>query len=283
MARPKKQESTSSTTSASASAVSAPNAAAEAFAKIEPELAALTPEELTPITVDIAAAVTAVLAAAPKILAHRDAIVEQLPLHPIEQIDELATYAQAAYYAHLLHSYANGSPEAAKALIDEAQKLREDLLVAAEALAHRGMLDADAVAGIRKGHGHADTAGDLTALAALFKASWSKVSSKTAVERTEVDRAEELGPAVMIAIAVRKSGAKSTDTEGQRARAFTLLARAYESCRRALFYLRWMESDTDTIAPSLFKKRAGRKPGAGKKEDEAESAAPEATDAAEAS
>jgi hypothetical protein len=283
MARPKKQESTSSTTSTSASAVSAPNAAAEAFAKIEAELAALTPEELTPITVEIPAAVTAVLAAAPKILAYRDAIVEQLPLHPIEQVDELETYAQAAYYAHLLHNYANGSPEAAKALIDEAQKLREDLLVAAEALAHRGMLDADAVAGIRKGHGHADTAGDLTALAQLFHASWSKVSSKTAVEKTEVDRAAELGPAVMIAIAVRKSGAKSMDTEGQRARAFTLLARAYESCRRALAYLRWMESDSDSIAPSLFKKRAGRKPGAGKKEDESTEAAPDATDAVEAS
>ncbi len=281
MARPKKQESTTTTTSTSAP--SAPNAAADAFAKIADELAALTPEELTPITVDVSAAVTAVLAAAPKILAYRDAIVEQLPLHPIEQVDELETYAHGAWYAHLLHNYANGSPEAAKAMIDEAQKLREDLLVAAEALAHRGMLDADAVAGIRKGHGHTDTAGDLTALAQLFKASWSKVSSKTAVEKTEVDRAEELGPAVMVAIAVRKSGAKSTDTDGQRARAFTLLARAYEGCRRAVTYLRWTEGDAESIAPSLFKKRAGRKPGAGKKEDEAEGAAPEATDTADAS
>ncbi len=280
MARPKKQESTPSTTSASAP--SAPNAAADAFAKIEPELAALTPEEIAPITVDVSAAVTAVLAAAPKILAFRDAIVEQLPLHPIEQLDELATYAHGAWYAHLLHTYANGSPEAAKAMIDEAQKLREDLLVAAEALAHRGMLDADAVAAIRKGHGHADTAGDLTALAVLFKASWSKISAKTAVEKSEVDRAEELGPAVMVAIAVRKSGAKSTDAEGQRARAFTLLARAYDGCRRAVSYLRWSEGDTDTIAPSLFKKRAGRKPG-GKKEDEAAEAAPEAAEASEAS
>jgi hypothetical protein len=285
MARPKKQESTPSltSTSTSASAPSAPNAAAEAFAKIEPELAALTPEELTPITVEIPAAVTAVLAAAPKILAYRDAIVEQLPLHPIEQLDELETYAHATYYAHLLHNYANGSPEAAKALIDEAQKLREDLLVAAEALAHRGMLDADAVAGIRKGHGHADTAGDLTALATLFKGSWSKVSSKTAVEKTEIDRAEELGPAVMVAIAVRKSGAKSTDTEGQLTRAFTLLARAYDSCRRAVSYLRWTEGDTDSIAPSLFKKRAGRKPGSGKKEEDAAEVAPGAAEATEAS
>ncbi|MEP7119529.1 MAG: hypothetical protein ABJE95_01415 [Byssovorax sp.] len=277
MARPKKQESTPSTTSASAP--SPPNAAADAFAKIEPELAALTPEELTPITVDVSAAVTAVLAAAPKIRELRDAIVEQLPLHPIAQLDELETYAHGAWYAHLLHTYANGSPEAAKAMIDEAQKLREDLLIAAEALAHRGMLDADAVAGIRKGHGHADTAGDLTALSQLFAASWSKVSSKTAVEKTEIDRAAELGPAVMVAIAVRKSGAKSTDTDGQRTRAFALLARAYDTCRRAVSYLRWMEADTDSIAPSLFKKRAGRKPGAGKKEEEAADAAPGATEA----
>jgi hypothetical protein len=279
MARPKKQESTPSTTSASAP--SAPNAAADAFAKIEAELAALTPEELTPITVDVSAAVTAVLAAAPRIREHRDAIVEQLPLHPIESLDELETYAHGAWYAHLLHNYANGSPEAAKAMIDEAQKLREDLLVAAEALAHRGMLDADAVAAIRKGHGHADTAGDLTALAQLFSASWGKVNSKTAVEKTEIDRAAELGPAVMVAIAVRKSGAKSTDTEGQRTRAFALLARAYDSCRRAVSYLRWSEGDADAIAPSLFKKRAGRKPG-GKKEEETTDVAAEATEAAEA-
>jgi hypothetical protein len=280
MARPKKQESTSSTSSTSAA--SAPNAAADAFAKIEPELAALTPEEIAPITVDVSAAVTAVLSAAPKIREHRDAIVEQLPLHPIEQLDALETYAHGAWYAHLLHNYANGSPEAAKGMIEEAQKLREDLLVAAEALAHRGMLDADAVAAIRKGQGHADTAGDLTALAHLFSASWGKVSAKTAVERSEIDRAAELGPAVMIAIAVRKNGAKTTDTEGQRARAFALLARAYDGCRRAITYLRWTEGDTESIAPSLFKKRAGRKPGSGKKEEGAESA-PEATEASDES
>ncbi len=280
MARPKKQESTPSTSSSSAP--SAPNAAAEAFAKIEPELAALAAEELAPITVDVSAAVTAVLAAAPKILAHREEIVEQLPLHPIEPIDELTTYAHGAWYAHLLHTYASGSPESAKAMIDEAQKLREDLLVAAEALAHRGMLDADVVAKIRKGQGHADTANDLTTLAQVFTASWSKVGSKTAVERSEVDRAAELGPAVMVAIDVRKHGAKSTDTDGQRTRAFALLARAYDGCRRALSYLRWAEGDADTIAPSLFKKRAGRKPGSAKKEEEVEVAA-EAAEAAEES
>ncbi len=75
MARPKKQESTPSTSSASAP--TPPNAAAAAFAKIEPEIAALKPDEIAPVTVDVSAAVTAVLSAAPKIREHREEIVEQ--------------------------------------------------------------------------------------------------------------------------------------------------------------------------------------------------------------
>jgi hypothetical protein len=269
MARPKKQD---ASPEASASAPSPPNAVADAFAKVEPELASVAAEALTPITVDIGAAVAAVTAASARIHEHRDAIAEQLPHHPIEHIDNLETYAQAAWYAHLVHTYVSGSPESAKALIDEAQRLREGLLIAAEALAHRGLLNADSVAKIRKGSGTVDMAGDLSGLSALFKESWGKVSSKTAVERTEIDRAAELGPAVLVALHARKNAGKAVDTADQRARAFALLEAAYDSCRRALAYLRWKEGDADAIAPSLHKKRPGRKPG-GKKDEEVEGAA----------
>jgi hypothetical protein len=279
MARPKKQDAPSSTAAAPA-APNAPNAAAEAFAKVEAELAALSAEELLPINLDISAAVTAVLSATPKIREHRAAIADELPQLPLASVDKLDTYALAAWYAHLAHTYAAQGPDAAKALIDEASKLREGLLIAAEALAHRGLLNADVVAKIRKGSGHVDTANDLVALAALFKSEWSKVSSKTAVEKSEIDRAEELGPAVMIAVAARKAGSKPGDSEGQRSRAFTLLANAYDDCRRALAYLRWKEEDADSIAPSLYKKKAGRKPGSGKKGAEGEPA--EAGEVAEA-
>jgi hypothetical protein len=263
MARPKKQESPAADNGAPA-ASSPPNAAAEAFAKIEPELAALDAEALAPPPADFGASVNAALAAAPRILAHREEMAEQLPKHPIALVDKLETYAQAAWYAHLLHTYSSNGPEALKALVEEATKLREGLLIAAEALAHRNLLDADAVARIRKGSGTADTAGDLGALAALFKDSWGKVSAKTAVERTEIERAAELGPAVMVAMHARKHAGKPIDTEAQRARAFTLLANAYDACRQALAYLRWKEGDADAIAPSLTKKKPGRKPGAAK-------------------
>lgn len=274
MARPKKQDSPAASNEATPSA---PNAAADAFAKVEPELASLAAEALAPVTIDLQSAVASVLAAAPRIREHHDAIVEQLPKHPISALEKLETYAQAAWYAHLLHTYSSASPESAKALIEEGTRLRDGLLIAAEALAHRNLLDADAVAGIRKGTGNVDLAGDLTALADLFRESWGKVSSKTAVEKTEIDRAAELGPAVLVASAAKKH--KTTDTEAQRARAFTLLVNAYDACRQALAYLRWKEGDADTIAPSLFKKRPGRKPG--KKEEETTEPTAEAHEAAE--
>jgi hypothetical protein len=268
MPRPKKQDDAAATQTSTAPA--APNVAADAFAKVEAELTALPAEGLAPVTVDLAAAIATVHAAAPRLRDHRDAIADQLPRHPLRALDELDTYAHAAWYAHLLHAYSSAGPESAKALTEEAAVLREGLLIAAEALAHRALLDADAVAKLRKA-ANADLAGDLTALAALFRESWGKVSSKTAVERHEIDRAAELGPAVLVATAAKKH--RNTDTELQRTRAFNLMASAYDTCRQALSYLRWKEGDLETLAPSLFKKRPGRKPG--KKEDEPETA-PEA-------
>jgi len=255
-----------------------PKATAEAFAQIKAELDALSADAVQPFDLDPVATVHNALAAAPKIQAFRDAIVEDLPKHPIEPLDNLESYALAAWYAHLVHTYASSDPETTKAMLEEATKLRDGLLIAAEALAHRDLLDADVIAKLRKSSAQADLAGDLVTLAALFTSSWGRVSSKTAVERHEVDRAAELGPAVMVAQASKK-GSKGVDTTDQRSRAFTLLTDAYDSCRRALTYLRWKEGDADSIAPSLTKKRPGRKPKKEAEPQEAEAEGEALTDA----
>src|SRR5690606_31608697 len=57
--------------------------------------------------------------------------------------------------------------------------LRENLLVAAEALAHRDLVSPSRVAEIRRGQGHHDTANDLIALAALFRESWATIHGRT--------------------------------------------------------------------------------------------------------
>jgi hypothetical protein len=261
MPRPKKLDTTTTP-----SPPSPPNAAAEAFAKVEPELAAASLVGLDPNALDVGATVAAIKAARARMIEHRATIVALLPHHPIDKLDELETYAEAAWYAHLVNAYMSAGPEAAKSLVDEATKLRQSLLIAAEALAHRSLLDADAVAKLRKSTSPADEARDLVTLASLFKSAWSAVSSKTAVDRSELERAIELGPAVSIVLSYRKHSGKSVDSLDQRNRAYVLLTDAYDTCRQAITYIRWKDGDADTIAPPLQKKRGARR--AGKKPEE---------------
>jgi hypothetical protein len=235
-----------------------PADAAAAFAKIEPETRALAPSTLKPITVDIPRAVAIAVGAVPHIHALREQVVVELPHFPIHKLDNIGVYALAAWYAHLLALPETSEKELA-ALIAESAPLREDLLVAAEALAHKGYLDKAAVAAIRSGQGNIDQANDLVALAALFTREWEKVKNRTTVEWAEVERAAVLGPQILVALGVRdQPGVKATDPTSpteRRARAYTLFVTAYDECRRAVHYLRWHEDDADVIAPSLFATR----------------------------
>ncbi|WP_437516454.1 hypothetical protein [Sorangium sp. So ce1099] len=239
---------------------SAPPQAAAAFDKALAEIEALSPDRLIPVNLDVPRVVSQVLGVSPGLLGLRPAIAEHLPTFEIALLDRLETYALAAWYAHLL-SLSSGDVESAlKPLLAEAAPLRENLLGDAEALARRGLLDAEAVADIRAGQGYIDTANDLVALSALFSASWSEIAGKTAATEEEVKRAGEVGPQLLAALGVREHGKGPGPTEAadKRARAFALLVRAYDQIRRAVAYLRWDEGDADEIAPSLYKGRTGR-------------------------
>ncbi|MGK3986025.1 hypothetical protein WME99_23465 [Sorangium sp. So ce136] len=238
----------------------APPQAAAAFDRILPEIEALSPDRLIAIKVDIPRAVSQVLGVLPGLLALRPAIAEHLQTHDVALLDRLETYALAAWYAHLQWLSSGGAENALKPLLAEAIPLRENLLGDAEALARRGLLDAATVAEIRAGQGHIDMANDLVALSALFSASWSAITGKTAATEEEVKRAGEIGPQLLAALGVREHGKGPGPTEAadKRARAFALLVHAYDQTRRAVSYLRWNEGDAETIAPSLYKGRGGR-------------------------
>lgn len=235
-----------------------PEEAAFAFARVGREMAELDGDKLAAINVDIPRAVVTALGALPALLALRPRIVAELPKFPIASLDKLHTYALAAWYAHLL-SLPPAPPENAhKGLVDKAAALRSDLLVAAEALTHRNLLDSKHVAQIRSGKGHIDMASDLVALATLFTNNWADVTGKTAVTLEEIERAAALGPELLIALGVREQAPERSPSQiaDQRRRAFTLLVRAYDDCRRAASYLRWSEGDAAKLAPSLFAKRS---------------------------
>ncbi|WP_437718483.1 hypothetical protein WMF45_19860 [Sorangium sp. So ce448] len=238
----------------------APLQAAAAFDKALSEIEALSPDRLIAINLDIPRVVSQVLGVLPGLITLKPAIAERLPQHDVALLDRLETYALAAWYAHLAWLSSGGAENALKPLLAEAAPLRENLLSDAAALARRGLLDADTVAEIRAGQGHIDTANDLVALSALFTASWSEVTGKTAATEEEVRRAGEIGPQILAALGVREHGKGPGPTEAadRRARAFSLLVHAYDQTRRAVAYLRWDEGDADSIAPSLYKGRTGR-------------------------
>ena len=129
-------------------------------------------------------------------------------------------------------------------------------MVAAEALAHAGMIDGERLAEIKRGSGHLDLASDLVALGALFDVSWGQVEDNTFVQRAQVEEASRIGTMLLVALGTKNHPAsrESPEAVDRKHRAFTLLVRAYDGARRALTYLRWHDGDVDLVAPSLYKR-----------------------------
>jgi hypothetical protein len=98
-------------------------------------------------------------------------------------------------------------------------------------------------------------------LVALMRERWNSIQGKTAVQPPDLEAAERLADRLITAVGVREQGPVTLAAAvAARLRAFTLFMRAYDEARRAVNYLRWREKDADTIAPSLYAKRGGRRP-----------------------
>ena len=64
-----------------------------ALERVKAELAALTPDELQPISLEISAAVATVLGVLPEVRALRERIVKELPSFNLARFDKLEDYA----------------------------------------------------------------------------------------------------------------------------------------------------------------------------------------------
>lgn len=247
-----------------------PGEASAAFTRVRDTILAVPDEQLVAINVDIPRAVSIVMGAIPAITEMMPELDQLLQLKHAK-LTELRDYAFAAWFAHLAAAPTE-TEEGKQALLDEAGPLRNDLLVAAEALAYKQQLDPVTVADIRAGGGNLDRANDLMVLAALFTSAWERVQNKTTVTWQDVEKAAELGPRLFAALAARS--VSGSDAASGRARAFTLLVRTYEQARRGVTFLRWDEDDADVIVPSIYGGRQRRRASADK--PNAPSAAPPA-------
>jgi len=75
----------------------------------------------------------------------------------------------------------------------------------------------------------------------------------------ELDRATQLADALRASALCDTAAAALAEAKDLRCRAFTLLGLAYAEVRRAVAYLRAHKGDAESIAPSLYPGRPGRR------------------------
>lgn len=244
----------------------------ESYRKLEPEILAVPEAEVLRVQVDVTRACAIALGAVKAIQSMKPLVTGKLPAHDVQAMDNIVDYIFAAYYAHAISAPPARDVEKLQKLAEEAAPLREDLLVQAEALAHKRYFDAGKVAEIRAGTGYLDIATDLTSLSLLFRSGWPLVKDKTTVTQEEAERADVLGREILAAMGSRLQPNGEATTLDQamdrRARAFTVFQRAYERCRQAAAYLRWDEGDAESLVPSLFLRPRSRKVAVAGPEDE---------------
>ena len=233
--------------------------ASEALARVKGQLAALLPEQLLQVNLDVQAAVGTVLGALPEIRAFRERIVKELSAFDVAAFDSLEDYVLALSAAQATFQTATAPSDDLEPLAAEGMKLRELLLAEAKALSLRGLVDKQKLSNLKGATSRMNIAQDLLALSTVLLDSWSKIQGKTPTTQDDLLTASRLGTRLTRLVGTRDQGpavvAEATD---QRLRVFTLMLHTYEEARAAIGYLRRREEDAESIAPTLY-------PGKGKR------------------
>jgi hypothetical protein len=222
-------------------------ASESALAEVRAQAEALAEDRVLPLDGHLPMAVLAVALSVQRI----EEVVAASPSRIPEEFDlanvtRLRTYAAAAWEAHVRATWVK--TKAMRALLDESFACRECLLVWARGLADVGWIRKEALAEIGQRKGSYALAHDLLGLAALL----SDVGPRLALmgmQDWHLARASALGLDLFVALAAGSRVDQAS--KRMRARAFSLLAWAYDECRRLIRWLRWEERDFEDIAPSI--------------------------------
>jgi hypothetical protein len=232
------------------------------FRRIEPLVRAFPRDQLEPVNLDVTAAVQTVLGAYPEIVEHRPVLLT-LGTFDISNVDNLRDLAAALGHAHVEYRTAGGVVDDIPQLATECLDNRDRFLTDALALAKRKFVEAARVEKIRGGNSYRMIAFDVLTLVDLFKKNWAAIEGNTGLRMAEIEDAALKANRLLTAIGVRdQSTPAANEAAVLRQQAYTMLIRAYGETRDALTFVRRAQGDADTIAPSLFAGRGGRRPGA---------------------
>ncbi len=240
----------------------------DALDRLRAQMNAIADGDLSPMNFDPNVAIARALGAAPAIAALRTRIASDCPGCDLHAIDELEDRAYATSAAHAMYSASVKPPREFEELVEEVLSAREVLLNASRTLVSLEVYSQVQLDGLKGGNGYRDAAEDVLTLVALAKSHWEQVKGYVPFVIDQLPRVQAAAEGLLRQIGLREQNPERTLESGRiRARAFTLLDRAYDQARRAVIFLRWEEDDADTIAPPLRTKPGNRRTAAEKATD----------------
>ncbi len=232
----------------------------EAYERVKGELAALAPDALLQVNLDVQVAVSTVLGALPELRGLRERMEQELPAFDLERFDKLEDYAQALAFAQAKFQFASRPAGDLDVVAREALKLRAKLVANAQALALSGLFDANRLEQLKGAKGYKNIAQDLQALSAALRENWGDIYGKSPLTADDVQMASRVALRLTRLVGLREQGpALLAAAQELRLRAFTLLFQTYDEARAAVGYLRRREHDADSIAASLYPGKARRR------------------------
>lgn len=232
----------------------------DAYKRVEADLAALDPQDLVQVNLDVTAAITTVLGVLPEVKGLREQIAQHLPTFDLAAFDKLEDYTLALHSAQTGYLTATQPPDDLVQLSAEATKVRDRLHKDAQALAAHGLVDEAPLAQVKGGTGYKVMAQDLEILSRVMNASWERIQGKSATTIEDLQTASRMSTRLMRIVGLREQGpAILAAAADHRLRAFTKMLTGYEDARRAVGYLRARQGDADGIAPSLYPGRPRRR------------------------
>ncbi len=198
------------------------------------------------------------------LVARRDEVAA-LPGISMDQITSLADIGQALQYAAgCVERYLPTTGET-KAMLATASRLRAQLLAKADVLVIDGVIPAATVAGIRKGRGPIDSAGDCIALAALFHEHADQLAGRVMVTPAVIQAANDIGAKLLTALrpdAAKKAPNKElVSAADARDRLWTLFEQTWEQHvwrAGAWLYGRDVELHVPLLGTRVHGKRAAK-------------------------
>jgi len=227
--------------------------AAEAMARIAPDIAALPVAELAQVNLDVQEATGMILEVLPQVMALRSWVAMELPAFDISQIDKLEDYTLALRFADATYQTAVAPAAALKELSAQALQIRERLVADVTALTLADLLDPRKLQALKGSRSFTSIAQDLQLLTQILREGWPRIRSKSAITPEDLGAALRVGARLTRIAALREqSPAQELALLDQRQRVFTLTIRAYEEARAAIGYVRRRHGDAASITPNLY-------------------------------